>query len=124
MSDPDATPLAARRRHLGRRRSRACRTGARLLQSYIEALAQAMRVPRLREQLAAHYRRARAMVAELVARSLGDGTAADDPRCRAVAALVIAACDGLAMQWMLDPDGAPTAEHLIGGLQAVLAASL
>jgi AcrR family transcriptional regulator len=123
MSDPDATPLqragatwAASLDSLPDR--------ARLLQSYVESLAQAMRVPRLREQIAAHYRRARTMVAALVARSLGDGTSPDDPRCVAVAALVIAACDGLAMQWMLDPDGAPTAEHLVGGLQAVLAASL
>jgi AcrR family transcriptional regulator len=123
MSDPDATPLQrAGATWVASLESLPDR--ARLLQSYIESLAQAMRVPRLREQIAAHYRRARAMVAELVARSLGDGTAADDPRCLAVAALVIAACDGLAMQWMLDPDGAPTAEHLIGGLQAVLAASL
>jgi AcrR family transcriptional regulator len=123
MSDPDATPLQrAGATWVASLESLPDR--ARLLQSYIESLAQAMRVPRLREQIAAHYRRARAMVAELVARSLGDGTAADDPRCLAVAALVIAACDGLAMQWMLDPDGAPTAEQLIGGLQAVLASSL
>jgi AcrR family transcriptional regulator len=123
MSDPDATPLQrAGATWVASLESLPDR--ARLLQSYIESLAQAMRVPRLREQIAAHYRRARAMVGELVARSLGDGTAADDPRCLAVAALVIAACDGLAMQWMLDPDGAPSAEHLIGGLQAVLAASL
>jgi hypothetical protein len=83
-----------------------------------------MRVPRLRAQLAEHYSRARTMVAELVARSLGDGIAPDDKRCLAVAALVIAACDGLAVQWMLDPDGAPSAEQLLGGLGAVLAASL
>jgi AcrR family transcriptional regulator len=123
MSDPAATPL-----------QRAGATWvasldglpdrAQLLQSYVEALAQAMRVPKLRAQLAEHYARARAMVADLVARSLGDGTAPDDPRCLAVAALVIAACDGLAVQWMLDPERAPTGEHLLGGLQAVLAASL
>jgi len=123
MSDPAATPLQrAGATWVASLESLPDR--ANLLQSYIEALAQAMRVPRLREQIAAHYRRARAMVAELVARSLGDGAAADDKRCLAVAALVIAACDGLAMQWMLDPDGTPTGEHLTEGLQAVLAASL
>jgi AcrR family transcriptional regulator len=123
MSDPDATPLQrAGATWVASLESLPDR--ARLLQSYVEALAQAMRVPRLREQVAAHYRRARAMVAELVARSLGDGTAPDDKRCRAVAALVIAACDGLAMQWMLDPDNTPTAAKLLTGLQAVLAATL
>lgn len=123
MSDPDATPLqragatwAASLESLPER--------AKLLQSYIEALAQAMRVPRLRVQLAGHYAKARTMVAALVARSLADGTDADDPRCLAVAALVIAACDGLAMQWMLDPDGAPSAEQLASGLLAVLTASV
>ena len=123
MSDPNATPLqragstwVASLESLPERAS--------LLQSYIEALAQAMRVPRLRAQLAGHYARARAMVADLVARSLGAGIAADDKACVAVAALVIAACDGLAVQWMLDPDGAPTAEQLMTGLGAVLTASL
>lgn len=122
MAQPDATPLE--------------RAGATwvaslaampqrqpILQSYVEALAQALRVPRLREQLAGHYARARSMVADLVARSLGDGTAPDDRGCVAVAALVIAACDGLAMQWMLDPDGVPNADDLMAGLSTVLAAS-
>jgi AcrR family transcriptional regulator len=123
MSDPDATPLQrAGATWVASLESLPDR--AQLLQSYVEALAQAMRVPRLRIQLAEHYARARAMVAELVARSLGNGTAPDDPRCLAVAALVIAACDGLAVQWMLDPERTPTGEHLLGGLQAVLAASL
>lgn len=122
MSDPDATPLqragatwVASLETLPARRP--------ILQSYVEALAQAMRVPELREQLAGHYTRARSMVAELVARSIGDGVKPDDRRCRAVASLVIAACDGLAVQWMLDPDDAPSAEDLVAGLAAVLAAS-
>lgn len=123
MSDPAATPLqragatwAASLASLPERRP--------ILQSYIEALAQAMRVPELRAQLAAHYSRARAMVAELVARALGDGADAADPQCRAVAALVIAACDGLAMQWMLDPADTPDPAELVAGLEAVFLASL
>jgi AcrR family transcriptional regulator len=126
MSDPDATPLeragatwAASLASLPDRRS--------ILQSYIESLAQAMRVPALRAQLAGHYARARAMVAELVMRSLEPHLGPehiDERRCRAVASLVIAACDGLAVQWMLDPDDAPTAEDLVLGLQAVVLASL
>lgn len=95
-----------------------------ILQAYVEALAQALRAPELRSQLAAHYERARAMVAALVAEALGDGAEADDRRCRAVATLVIAACDGLALQWLLDPDGSPSAEDLQEGLEIVLAASL
>lgn len=123
MSDPDATPLqratatwAAAQRHMPQRHS--------ILQAYVEALAQALRVPELREQLAEHYRRARAMVATLVATSLGDGTDPDDPRCTAVATLVIAACDGLAVQSLLDPEGSPSADDLEAGLAAVWAASM
>jgi AcrR family transcriptional regulator len=127
MSEPDATPLAragatwvaVRERLPGRRN---------MLQAYVEALAQTLRVPELRTQLAEHYRRARAMVAELVAvsmaRSSGETVDPADPRCTAVASLVIAACDGLAMQWLLDPDGLPAAEDLAAGLAAVLDASV
>lgn len=94
-----------------------------ILQSYVEALAQAQREPGLRAQLAAHYRRARARVAELVSESLADGTLADDPRCRAIATFVIAVCDGLSMQWLLDPEDSPSGEDLMAGLATVWAAS-
>lgn len=123
MSDPTATPLqragatwVASLERLPERHS--------ILQAYVEALAQALRVPELRAQLAEHYRRARTMVAALVAASLGDGVDADDPRCRAVATLVIAACDGLALQSLLDPENSPEPDDLAEGLAAVLLASM
>ena len=123
MADPAATPLerasatwVATLEEMPQRRH--------ILQAYVEALAQALRVPELGDQLAEHYRRARAMVAALVAESLDDGSDADDPRCRAVAALVIAACDGLALQSLLDPDSAPSGEDLMAGLTTVWAASV
>jgi AcrR family transcriptional regulator len=123
MSDPQATPLqrasatwVAALDRMPERQS--------ILQAYVEALAQALRVPELRMQLAEHYVRARTMVATLVAASLGDDTAADDPRCRAVATLVIAACDGLALQSLLDPDNAPSPDDLAEGLATVWLASM
>jgi AcrR family transcriptional regulator len=123
MSDPQATPLqrasatwVAVLDRMPERKS--------ILQAYVEALAQALRVPELRAQLAEHYVRARTMVAALVAASLGDDTAADDPRCRAVATLVIAACDGLALQSLLDPDNAPSPADLAEGLATVWLASM
>ena len=123
MSDPDATPMQRARAtwvaaltEMPQRRS--------ILQAYVEALAQALRVPELHAQLANHYRRARRMVAALVAASLGDGSDADDPRCAAVATLVIAACDGLALQSLLDPESLPSADDLVAGLAAVWDASL
>ncbi|MGI8678387.1 MAG: TetR/AcrR family transcriptional regulator [Jatrophihabitans sp.] len=122
MAEPDLTPLE-RAGATWVASLAAMPTRRPILQSYVESLAQAMRVPDLRTQLAGHYSRARSMVAELVARSLDDGSLPDDRRCLAVAALVIAACDGLAMQWMLDPDGVPSPEDLMDGLTAVLTAS-
>ncbi|HZY75707.1 MAG TPA: TetR/AcrR family transcriptional regulator [Jatrophihabitantaceae bacterium] len=122
MADPEATAIqrgmatwVSVRNSLPERRP--------MLQSYVEALAQAQREPALRAQLAEHYRRARARVAELVALSLRDGTPADDPRCAAIAAFVIAVCDGLSVQWLLDPDGAPDGDQLLAGLATVWANS-
>lgn len=126
MSDPQATPLERAGATWAASLGGLPQRGA-MLQAYVESLAQAMRVPSLRAQLAGHYARARSMVAELVARSLeasGSGARPDERRCRAVASLVIAACDGLAVQWMLDPADAPSAEDLVAGLQAVVHASL
>jgi AcrR family transcriptional regulator len=87
-----------------------------LLLSYVEALAQAERTPELREKFVRNYRRTRQRVAELVAESFADSSVgaidAADPRCQAMASFVIAVCDGLAMQYLLDPDGVPTAAEL------------
>jgi AcrR family transcriptional regulator len=122
MADPAATPIqrgaatwVAVLDNLPARRP--------VLQSYVEALAQAQREPELREQLAEHYRRARARVADLVAESLADGTLADDPRCWAIATFVIAVCDGLSVQWLLDPEHSPSGEALMAGLATIWAAS-
>lgn len=118
MADPTASPAergfsawSAMLEGLARERE--------LVVSYLEALAQAERAPELRQQFAEHYRRCRARVAELVAESLGDGTTPDDPSARAVASFVIAVCDGLAVQWILDPEESPTGEELRRGVKAV-----
>lgn len=94
-----------------------------LLLSSVEALAQAERTPRLREQFAEQYRRCRTRVAKLVAQSLGEATTPDDPRCLALAGFVIAVCDGLSVQWLLDPAGAPAAGELREGLSLLWPAS-
>jgi AcrR family transcriptional regulator len=122
MADPDATPIqrawttwAAVRDAMPSQRP--------LLQAYVEALAQAQREPTLRAQLAEHMAAVRAMVAERAAQSLADGTPADDPRCKAVASFVMAVCDGLALQWLLDPDDMPTGDELLAGLAMAFTAS-
>jgi AcrR family transcriptional regulator len=90
-----------------------------LMRSFMEALAQAEREPKLRSQFAEHYRRCRAQVATLVATSLGWPDA--DPRCAAIASFVIAVCDGLAIQCLLDPEQAPTPESFRSALDAIWA---
>lgn len=122
MADPQATPL-----------ERAVTTWATvcdalpahrpLFQAYMEAMAQAQRQPELHKDLAQHMSDVLGMVAERVAESLADGTRAGDPRCRAVASFVVAVCDGLAIQSLLDPDVTPSGEELIIGLAGVFAAS-
>jgi AcrR family transcriptional regulator len=122
MADPQATPIqrgvatwVAVLESLPQRQP--------ILRAFFEALAQSQRTPELRDQLAQHYRAARSRVAALVAQSLSDGSSADDPRCRAIATFVIAACDGLSVQWLLDPSDAPSAAELLDGLTVVWEAS-
>lgn len=123
MADPSATPIERGRASWASMLDSL--EGKRaLLLSYVEALAQAERTPSLRAQFAEQYRRCRVRVAELVAESLGDGSSPDDPRCRAVASFVIAICDGLSVQWLLDPAASPTGAELSEGLAAMWAASV
>jgi AcrR family transcriptional regulator len=122
MADPSATPIERGRASWASMLDSLTDKRALLL-SYVEALAQAERTPSLRAQFADQYRRCRARVAELAAESLGDGSGPDDPRCRAVASFVIAICDGLSVQWLLDPEAAPTGAELTEGLAAMWAAS-
>ena len=114
MDDPDAAPLDRARATwsallagLPKRRA--------LLLSYVEAMAQAERTPQLRQQFAEHYQGVRARVAGLVAQSLCGAISADDPRAAAIATWMIAVCDGLALQWLLDPDSMPSAADLNAG---------
>jgi AcrR family transcriptional regulator len=120
MADPTASPIehavtawAAMLDQLPCRRP--------LLLSFMEALAQAERDPKLRERFAGHYRRCRAQVARLVAESLG--RAQDDPLCAAIASFVISVCDGLAVQSLLDPEQLPGQEVFRAGLAALLSTS-
>jgi AcrR family transcriptional regulator len=120
MADPDVPPIE--RAHLAWAALLDSLNGRRaLLVSFMDAFAQADRDPALREQLAEMYRRTRTRVAELVAAALD--APVDDPRCTAVASWVMAVCDGLSMQWLLDPASTPPAEHLLRGLADLRARS-
>jgi AcrR family transcriptional regulator len=122
MADPDALPFERGRLAWVAMLESLPQRRAQLL-SYVEALAQAERTPEMRELFAELLHGVRARVAVLVARSMGGGMTPDDEKCQALASFVIAACDGLALQWLLDPESAPTGEALSAGLDAMWAAS-
>jgi AcrR family transcriptional regulator len=92
-----------------------------LMVAFIEALAQAERVPQLRAQLADCYERLRGTVAEMVRASVGE---LPEPVARQTASFLIAVYDGLQVQWLLDPRRAPKAEELMTALEVALPAAL
>jgi AcrR family transcriptional regulator len=120
LADPAASPLQrAHRTWVALLESLSGRRA--LLVSFVEALAQADRDPQLKEQLAGMYRGVRAGVSEIVSRALD--TTPDDPRCTSVASWMMAVCDGLSMQWLLDPAATPNGADLLRGLADLRAAS-
>jgi AcrR family transcriptional regulator len=85
--------------------------------AFVEALAQAERQPALRTQLAKAYADGRTQVAAMITGLLGDLPA---ERARALASFQIAICDGLLVQWLLDPDATPSGPALAGALTDVM----
>ena len=85
--------------------------------AFIEALAQAERQPALRAQLAKAYADGRTQVAAMVTGLLGD---LPPERARALASFQIAICDGLLVQWLLDPEATPTGPALATALTDVV----
>jgi AcrR family transcriptional regulator len=90
-----------------------------LMVAFVEALAQAERSNELRRQLADIYEGGRAVIGDMIAASF-QAAKIDDPHTRAVASLLIAICDGLMLQWLVDPEHAPSGRELIAGLEATL----
>lgn len=120
FADPSATPLR-RVRASWEALVRMIERDRPLNVVFVEALAQAERTPVLRAQLAECHEQARATVADMVRASvegLSDSTA------RQVASFLIAVYHGLRMQWLLDPDRAPTPEELMTALELALPAAL
>jgi len=94
-----------------------------LLVAFVEAMAQAERSDELRERMARLYRGLRDAVGDMVRASLGDDAAELGSDPRVVASYLIAVCDGLVLQWLLDPEDTPTAEALNTSLGAALLAA-
>ena len=90
------------------------------LRSFVEAFPPALRSNDLRESMAAAYEEVRAAGDALLERIF---ESADPPIAsvhrRAVASLLIALCDGLILQWLLDREAVPDAQSLLAALATV-----
>jgi AcrR family transcriptional regulator len=86
----------------------------------VEAVGQSAWSEDLRRELAAHYKTSREQVAAMVRASLGEGHEDAETNANVVASFLIAVCDGLVLQWLLDPDATPTGEELISSLGSAL----
>lgn len=89
-----------------------------LIRAFVEALAHAERSPAFRRQMRDHYRRSRHTVARLVEAALGPDAVAGGADPKTIALFVIALFDGLAIQYRIAPDDAPSGEQLVAALAA------
>jgi AcrR family transcriptional regulator len=120
FADPGATPLQRVRASWEALVSTFVRHRP-LMVAFLEALAQAERVPELRPALAECYERLRTTVAGMVRTSV-EGLS--DPTARQVASFLIAVHQGLKVQWLLDPQCAPSPDDLMTALEIALPAAL
>jgi AcrR family transcriptional regulator len=91
------------------------------LVAFVEALPRALRSAELRQTLAAAYARCREAGARMVSAALaGEGSELSRHQARNLAAVGMAICDGLMIQWLLDPDATPGAAQVIESLGLAL----
>jgi AcrR family transcriptional regulator len=95
-----------------------------VLVGLVEAVGQSAWSESVREELAAHYKTSRDQVAAMVRASLGQTDEQSGEDSTVVASFLIAVCDGLVLQWLLDPDEAPTGEELVSALGSALSRAL
>jgi AcrR family transcriptional regulator len=95
-----------------------------VLTGFVEAVGQSAWSEELREQMAAHYREVRKAVTDMVSASLGASAPERGADPKVVASFLIAVCDGLVLQWLLDPHETPNGEDLVASLGAALSLAL
>jgi AcrR family transcriptional regulator len=88
--------------------------------SSFEAFAQVEHQPELRRHFADLYEEMRA---EAAAELRAVDPSVDDETARAYGSVYLALMGGLTIQWLLDPDRAPTSEQMATGLRALLEAT-
>jgi AcrR family transcriptional regulator len=90
------------------------------LRSFVEAFPPAVRSEELRESMASAYEDVRSAGAVMLERIFegADPPVALEHR-RALSSLLIALCDGLILQWLLDRDAVPDGEAMLAALAAI-----
>ena len=89
------------------------------LVSFFESFPPAMRDDELRSTMAAAYEQVRAKGREMFKRAFEeDGREIADRDAEVLTSLVLAICDGLFLQWILDPGRTPRSEEIMSALRA------
>lgn len=89
--------------------------------SLFEAIAAAERSDELREQLAGCYDELREAIGAVIRTAVGLPEGEDGGMPPLVASVLVAVFDGMLVQWLLDPERAPTGEELNRALDDALA---
>jgi AcrR family transcriptional regulator len=93
------------------------------LVSFVEAFPQAVRSPELRERMAEAYEEARVAGAEMMLRAVeADGMTLRREHAETLSSLMTAVCDGLILQWLLDPERVPSSRGVMEALAAAVPA--
>jgi AcrR family transcriptional regulator len=91
------------------------------LVAFVEALPRALRSAELRELLAGAYADCRAAGAALARAAIeAEGLEIGDAEARDLASVGMAICDGLLIQWLLDPSATPSSDRVIAALAAAM----
>jgi AcrR family transcriptional regulator len=92
--------------------------------AWAEAIAQSVRSEDLRERLAAHMQQSRDAVAAAVVAALGEDAAERGADPQLVASFLMAVCDGLLVQFLIDPASSPSGAKLADALGAATALAI
>jgi AcrR family transcriptional regulator len=90
------------------------------LRSFVEAFPPALRSPELREMMAEAYGEVRAAGEAMLERLLGDEI--EPEHIRTLSSMIVALCDGLILQWLLDPEAIPRSDQMIDALSMLATA--
>jgi hypothetical protein len=95
------------------------RTDRRLWTTYVESLAEAARSPRLHDALVGAQRETREELASMF-HALPEDAAEADHRTRVLGGFYQALLTGLMVQWVVDPDTAPTGTEIAEAIRMLV----